>query len=62
MISDCCGMMVRFQDICPRCGEHCVDAYDAARDCYDSAYGPAVTRQQRAEEEEERAEYRRNRW
>lgn len=23
MISDCCGAVVHFQDICPLCGEHC---------------------------------------
>jgi hypothetical protein len=25
MISDCCGVEVRFEDICPKCGEHCED-------------------------------------
>jgi hypothetical protein len=25
MISDCCGAVVHFQDICPLCGEHCED-------------------------------------
>jgi len=38
MISDCCGAVVRFQDICSRCGEHCEassdDGYDAVKDNY----------------------------
>lgn len=68
MISDCCGILVRFQDICPRCGEHCEpmedsdDGYDAARDAYLTGEGPAVTRRQRQEEEALREEYRWNRW
>ena len=28
MLSDCCGAMVRFQDICSRCGEHCEEAFE----------------------------------
>lgn len=23
MISDCCGAIVHWQDICSKCGEHC---------------------------------------
>ena len=57
MISDCCGVEVRFQDICPRCGEHCEDAsddsYDASRDAYDMGYGMPVSDRQRREYEEE---------
>lgn len=68
MISDCCGAVVYFQDICPRCGEHCEgsvgsdDGYDAARDAYDLGYGPPVTRRQRREDEMLREEYRQNGW
>ena len=68
MISDCCGVVVRFQDICPRCGEHCEDGYssddgyDAARDAYDMGYGQPVNRRQREEVEMLREEYRRNRY
>lgn len=66
MISDCCGAVVRFQDICPCCGEHCEDAsddsYDAAVDAYNMGYGPPVTRRQREEDEALREEYRRNGW
>ena len=67
-VSDCCGVVVRFDDICPRCGEHCVDmvnsddGYDAARDAYDMGYGPPVNDRQRREEDELREEYRRNGW
>jgi len=47
IISDCCGVPVHHQDICPRCGEHCVDAgddgYDAARDAFNMGFGPPVT-------------------
>jgi len=57
MISDCCGAVVHYQDICPRCGEHCEDAsddsYDAARDAYDMGYGMPVSDRQRREYEEE---------
>lgn len=64
MISDCCGVPVWYQDICPRCGEHCEDAsddgYDAARDAYNEGYGPPVTARQRREEQEEYDEYRRS--
>lgn len=64
MISDCCGAVVRFQDICSRCGEHCEvgsdDGYDAAKDAYLMGYGPPVTWSQRQEEQEEIDEYRRN--
>jgi hypothetical protein len=64
MLSDCCGVVVRFQDICSRCGEHCEvgsdDGYDAARDAYNEGYGPPVTSRQRREEQEEYNEYRRN--
>ncbi len=28
MISDCCGAVVRFQDICSRCGEHCGEVFE----------------------------------
>lgn len=66
IISDCCGVPVHFQDICPRCGEHCEDAgsdgYDAAVDAYLMGYGPAVTRRQRREEQEEADEFRRSGW
>lgn len=66
MLSDCCGAVVRFQDICSRCGEHCEDGsddgYDAARDAYDMGYGQPVTRRQREEDEMLREEYRRNGW
>lgn len=68
MFSDCCGAVVRFQDICPRCGEHCEpmvnsdDGYDAARDAYNMGYGEPVTRSQREEDRMLREEYRRNRW
>jgi hypothetical protein len=38
MISDCCGAMVHWQDICSRCGEHCeVGSYDHSDDAYDAA-------------------------
>ena len=66
MVSDCCGAMIRFQDICGRCGEHCEpiendsdDGYDAAVEAYWNGYGPPVTRRQREDEEMEREEYRR---
>lgn len=66
MISDCCGAMVRYQDICSRCGEHCEvnsdDGYDAAVDAYNSGYGPAITNRQRQEEQEEYNEFRRSGW
>ena len=66
MISDCCGAVVRFQDICPRCGEHCCsgsdDGYDAARDAYDMGYGQPVTRRQIEEDRAWAEECRRNRW
>lgn len=66
MISDCCGAVVRFQDICPRCGEHCCsgsdDGYDAARDAYDMGYGQPVNRRQREEDQAWAEECRRNRW
>lgn len=66
MFSDCCGAVVRFQDICSRCGEHCEvgsdDGYDAARDAYNMGYGEPVTRRQREEEQMLREEYRRNGW
>jgi nanoRNase/pAp phosphatase (c-di-AMP/oligoRNAs hydrolase) len=58
MFSDCCGAVVRFQDICSRCGEHCEpmvdsdDGYDAARDAYLTGEGPAVTDRQRQEDED----------
>ena len=58
MISDCCGAMVHYQDICPRCGEHCEDAsddsYDAAVDAYNMGYGRPVTGRQRSEDADER--------
>lgn len=69
MFSDCCGVVVRFQDICSCCGEHCEivsdvrdtdDGYDAAVDAYNEGYGPPVTSRQRREEQEEYNEYRRN--
>lgn len=68
MLSDCCGAVVSFQDICCRCGEHCepmVDSdygYDAARDAYNMGYGQPVTRSQREEDRMLREEYRRNGW
>jgi len=37
MISDCCGAMVRYQDICSRCGEHCEIVVD---DSMESDYIP----------------------
>ena len=68
MISDCCGAMVVFGDVCFRCKEHCEpmdsqfsdDAYEAAVDAYNMGYGPPVTRRQRQEEQDEIDEYRRN--
>lgn len=68
MVSDCCGVPVRFGDICQRCKEHCEpiedsdDGYDAARDAYNMGYGPPITRRQHEEEEMLREEYRRNGW
>lgn len=67
MLSDCCGAVVHWQDICSRCGEHCEvdssdDGYDAARDAYDNGYGPPMNDRQRREEEMLREEYRRNGW
>ena len=69
MVSDCCGAMIRFQDICGRCGEHCEpaeidtdDGYDAARDAYNGGYGPPANRRQRQEEQEEADEFRRSGW
>jgi hypothetical protein len=66
MLSDCCGAVVRYQDICSRCGEHCEassdDGYDAARDAYNMGYGPPVTWSQREEDSQLREEYRRNGW
>jgi hypothetical protein len=59
MLSDCCGVVVHWQDICPRCGEHCEpqvdsdDGYDAARDAYNLGYGPPVTRRQREDLQDE---------
>lgn len=38
------------------------DGYDAARDAYNMGYGPAITREQREEEDMLREEYRRNGW
>ena len=32
MLSDCCGAVVRFQDICSRCGEHCETMTDSERE------------------------------
>ena len=65
-ISDCCGVPVHCQDICPRCGEHCESAgdegYEAAVDAYNMGFGPPVTRRQRWEEQMEADEYRRNGW
>lgn len=66
MISDCCGAVVHWQDICSRCGEHCEDAsddgYDAAKDAYLMGYGPPVTRRQRQEEKDWADECRHNGW
>lgn len=66
MLSDCCGAVVRYQDICSRCGEHCEassdDGYDAARDAYNMGYGLPVTRSQHEEDRQLREEYRRNGW
>lgn len=57
IISDCCGEPVYFQDICPRCGEHCENAgdegYQEAVRAYNMGYGPPVTKRQRREEQEE---------
>lgn len=67
MVSDCCGAMIRFQDICGRCGEHCEpvendsdDGYDAAVDAYNEGYGAPVTRRQRQEQQDWADECRRN--
>jgi hypothetical protein len=56
-------------DICSRCKEHCEvgfygsdDGYDAAREAFNNGYGPAVTRRQRWEEQEEADEFRRSGW
>ena len=68
MLSDCCGVLIYRGDICTRCKEHCEpmedsdDGYDAARDAYDTGYGPPANRRQREEEESLREEYRRNGW
>lgn len=66
MISDCCGAMVRYQDICSRCGEHCEvnsdDGYDAAVDAYLTGHGPAVTRRQIQDEKDWADECRHNGW
>lgn len=59
MLSDCCGAVVIWNDICSRCGEHCEpqvdsdDGYDAARDAYNLGYGPPVTRRQREDLKDE---------
>lgn len=66
MISDCCGAVVRYQDICSRCGEHCEvgsdDGYDAARDAYLTGNSPAFTHRQIEEDRAWAEECRRNRW
>lgn len=66
-VSDCCGAVVRFQDICSACGEHCEvissdDGYDAARDAYDNGYGSPVNRRQIQEQKDWADECRHNGW
>lgn len=59
MLSDCCGAVVIWNDICSRCREHCDvqqdsdDGYDAAKDAYLMGYGPPVTHRQRQELKDE---------
>lgn len=59
MLSDCCGTVVIWNDICSRCREHCDfqqdsdDGYDAAKDAYLMGYGEPVTYRQRQELKDE---------
>jgi hypothetical protein len=69
MVSDCCGAMIRFQDICGRCGEHCEpaeidtdDGYDAAKDNYLTNGGYGYNDRTRREDAEWAEECRRNNW
>jgi hypothetical protein len=69
MVSDCCGAMIRFQDICGRCGEHCEpaeidtdDGYDAVKDNYLTNGGYGYNDRTRREDEEWAEECRRNKW
>ena len=66
MISDCCGAVVIFEDLCSRCYEHCEccsdDGYDAARDAYLTGNGPAITSRQIQEEKDWADECRHNGW
>jgi len=65
MLSDCCGVEVRFQDICSRCGEHCEvgsdDAYDAAKDAWCLGDEP-MTGSQRREQDSWDETCRQNGW
>lgn len=66
MISDCCGAVVRFQDICSRCGEHCEggsdDGYDAVKDNYLTHGGYGYNDRTREEDRAWNEECRRNGW
>ena len=68
MISDCCGAVVRFQDICSRCGEHCCemvnsdDGYDAMKDNYLTHGGYGYNERTRQEDRDWADECRRNEW
>jgi len=66
MISDCCGAMVRYQDICSRCGEHCEgssdDGYDAMKDNYLTYGGYGYNERTRQEDRDWADECHRNRW
>ena len=66
MISDCCGAVVIFEDLCSKCYEHCEghsdDGYDAARDAYLTGDGPAFTSRQIQEEKDWADECRHNGW
>ena len=64
MTSDCCGAMIRFQDICGRCGEHCEavenDNYDAVKDNYLTNGGYGYNSRTRQDDKDWADECRRN--